>query len=360
MAVFILETEAVTSAASSVNSLASEVANIGSSVSGYDTSCEDGFNFAGAKGVIAANIEACSVKIQNTAKVMESVVSSHTELQNKLKFQDPASAAATDTGTNTGTNTGANTGTNTGTNTDSGSNNTYSGSDYSGSWGGGGGDGGGGEISTPTPTEEEKKDKKGVITSKLSKLGYAVADEKSVSDETKALLKDALFKYDNNGYAMIGERYVIACDSSLANIGDVIRFTQKDGSVVECVVGITTVSEKYKDMVNFIVDSKAEGIKAIDVTKTLFTSNTKIENIGTLVDVRKAELGSDVAKALEKSIINTPTEGATTVPATTVPVTTGTETTTTTTVETPATTTTSEGTQLIDYTKTEDNTSVQV
>ena len=41
------------------------ISNIGSSVKGYDTSCEDGFDFASAKSAIANNIEACTIKIEN-------------------------------------------------------------------------------------------------------------------------------------------------------------------------------------------------------------------------------------------------------------------------------------------------------
>ena len=44
MAVFMLETEALTSASSSISSLASQASNLSSSVSGYDTSCERGFS----------------------------------------------------------------------------------------------------------------------------------------------------------------------------------------------------------------------------------------------------------------------------------------------------------------------------
>ncbi len=86
MSTFILETDAVTSSASSIQSLASSMDNISSSVKGYDTSCEDGFDFASAVNTISSNIDACSTKMQNTINVMESVVNSHTQLQNSLVF----------------------------------------------------------------------------------------------------------------------------------------------------------------------------------------------------------------------------------------------------------------------------------
>jgi len=87
MSVFMLETGAVQSAADSLNSIVSELDSISSSVSGYDTSQEgeEHFDFDGAKSVIAENIKAASIKVQNTASVMNTVVESHTNLQNSMK-----------------------------------------------------------------------------------------------------------------------------------------------------------------------------------------------------------------------------------------------------------------------------------
>ena len=291
MSVFMLETEAASSAASSISSLSSEMANISSTVSGYDTSCEDGFNFAGAKGVIAGNLEACSVKIQNTAKVIETVVSSHTQLQNSMTFQDPTTAS--DTGTNTDSNGTSTSGTDSGGTTYSGSSN------YGGSYYGGYDDGGGYAEPEPTATEEPYIDKTGEVKTKIDSVGYAYADEKNLSEESKKLLLDSQFAYDQNGYAMIGNRYVISCDTSVANVGDVIRFTQKEGNPVECVVGVTTVSEKYKNTVNFLVNPKSSSIVATDVTKNLVANTTKIENIGSLDVVRKQDIIRD---ALQKAV----------------------------------------------------------
>ena len=84
MSVFILETDSLMSASSSLQSLGSQVSNLVSSVEGYDVSCEDGFDFAGAKEAIAGNLDACTIKIQNTACVLENVCDSHTQLQQSL------------------------------------------------------------------------------------------------------------------------------------------------------------------------------------------------------------------------------------------------------------------------------------
>lgn len=82
--VFILDCDPVSQVGSSLSGVASSISQISSSVHSYDTSCEDGFDFASAASAIASNIEATSVKVENTAKVIEKVVSTHTALQNRL------------------------------------------------------------------------------------------------------------------------------------------------------------------------------------------------------------------------------------------------------------------------------------
>ena len=100
MSVFMLECESVSEVGSSLSSLVSKISEISSSVNGYDTSCEDGFDFASAKSSIAANIEACASKVQNTAQLLENVVSSHSSLQASIasgNFSSSSSSATTST-----------------------------------------------------------------------------------------------------------------------------------------------------------------------------------------------------------------------------------------------------------------------
>lgn len=85
---FMLDCDPVSSVGSSISSLASEVTQISSNVSGYDTSNSEGFDFTSAKSSIVNNIEACSTKIQNTATILEKVVTNHTETQNRLSGKD--------------------------------------------------------------------------------------------------------------------------------------------------------------------------------------------------------------------------------------------------------------------------------
>ena len=311
MAIFMIETESVSSSSDSINSLSSNLSNISSSVSGYDVSCDDGFDFSGAKQVISQNIEACVSKMANTSKLMNNVVSSHNDLQSKLKFvkdeetkpnnSDDSSSQSSDYSSGRSSSSGSNHsgsgrhysgGSSSGSSSSSG----YSGSSYSS-------DSYSAFFSSPTPSsgivsavggvastlvsdqkvlndtqKNEKESSPVILDGKFSSVSYATPNEKVLSDESKEILNKDNNDY-NSGYLMIDGRYVISCDASYGKVGDVIRFTQNDGNVVECIVGINTTFEKNKSVINFIVDKNNLPTKS-DYFEKIIENSTKIENIG--------------------------------------------------------------------------------
>ena len=133
-----------------------------------------------------------------------------------------------------------------------------------------------------------------------------------MNEEQKAVLNNEEFEYIEN-YAMLGERYVVKCDSSLGKIGDILRFTQNDGTVVECVIGATTVGAASKGILHFIVKDK-DNIKEKDICKNILTNNNKIENIGNITDEKKSDtsttgvmsngLGTSTAKTTGTYVLN--------------------------------------------------------
>lgn len=326
MAVFMLETEALTSASSAISSLASQVNDVSSSINGYDTSCEDGFDFAGAKSVLASNVEACSTKITNTAVILENVVSAHTELQSSMKFDGSDNYSSSSTSTNGSSSSSGNSssgGNYSGGGTSGGG---YSGGgSYSGgssSYGGGGYSGGysGATVSgiavsglVAGKVEDSNKDKvkertvaasskdeketdknketndselTGIleekVTTELKYVNYAYINSDKVTDKSKELFNDATFNYDSNtGYALVDGKYVIACDSTVGEVGDIIKFTQKDGNIVECVVGTNTVTDASKNVINFIVDKENWANKTpMSISENLINNTTTITNAG--------------------------------------------------------------------------------
>ena len=294
MTVFLLETESVNSSASKVNKLSTDLNTLKGTVSGWNTSCEDGFNFAGAKNVIASNISKASTKVKNTYTIMDKVVTKHTELQNSLKFAyddgTGSEVPATDDGgatTPTPTTPTGGATNNIGTN-DTGN---YGGNVTGGGGGGGGGgnysggyvDPGDGASGTPVPTPTTPTESKiGEVKTKLNTVGFGTIDESKLTDETKNILNDKDFKYSEEGFAKIGNRYIIACDSSIGDVGDVIRFTKNDGTVIECIIGMVTTVSAYENSLIFVVDKDKLSTlqKNTKLTDLLIKDNKIVENLG--------------------------------------------------------------------------------
>lgn len=325
MAVFMLETDALTSASSAISSLASQVNEVSSSINGYDTSCEDGFDFAGAKSVLASNVEACSTKITNTAAILENVVSAHTELQSSMKFDGSNNySSSSSTSTNGSSSSGGNysgSGTSgggySGGGSYSGGSSSYGGGDYSGGYSGAAVSGiavsdlvtekvkdSNNDNAKKVTDSDSLKDKKDTekkenekekttdskstdsseekVTTELKDVNYAYINSDKVTDKSKELFNDATFNYDSNtGYALVDGKYVIACDSTVGEVGDIIKFTQEDGTIVECVVGTNTVTDASKNVINFIVDKENWANKTpMSISENLINNTTTITNAG--------------------------------------------------------------------------------
>lgn len=269
MSVFILETDAVTSAADSLSSIESSLESLSSSVSGYDTSQSggDSFDFDGAKSVIAENIKAAAIKVQNTQTIMNSVVDSHTKLQQALTTNEDESSKSSKS-------------------SKSGSSGNYS----SGGYYSGGGYSTAGTASVAgtaaamaakKKVEEKEKEKTEIIDvkDKINKVSYVYPNTKKLSEESKTIFND--IKYDDNGYAKLNDYYVISADKSVGNVGDVIKFTKEDGTSETFVIGINTVSDKYKNTISFIVnENSVSEFKPLESTENLLKDNSKIENYG--------------------------------------------------------------------------------
>lgn len=173
MAVFMLNTDSVTSASESLNTISSEVKEIMSNVNSYDTSNDDDFDFDTAKSTIAANIEACATKISNTMNILKSVVSSHTNLQNGMKFES-GEANPSDTGSSSSEGSSS-------WNDDGGA---Y-GSGGSGGYGGSGGSGGGSGTTEPLPEEETDLLSTPLFKALIAAGLFSIVSEESLEDAIK-------------------------------------------------------------------------------------------------------------------------------------------------------------------------------
>ena len=104
---------------------------------------------------------------------------------------------------------------------------------------------------------------------------------------------------------MIDGRYVISCDSSYGKVGDIIRFTKKDGNVVECVIGVNTSSDKYKSTLNFIVDKDNPPASRTEFFEKIVENSSKIENIGNVNSNNNSSVSTNPTQSVTDSSTTT-------------------------------------------------------
>ena len=87
MSKFLLDTDAVSSASEKVSSLKNEINDVITSVSSYDVFDAAEFNFKKAVDAIKSNLEGCSEKVGNTVTFLNTVLETHTNIQQNQKFE---------------------------------------------------------------------------------------------------------------------------------------------------------------------------------------------------------------------------------------------------------------------------------
>lgn len=300
MATFLLDCDPVTSAAGEIQGMVSGLTSLASTVSGYDISGEYAgeFDFAGPKSAISSNIEACSIKFSNTATFMNAVVNQHTQLQNTLKFDEQKPEDTSSTGDPAGANTPA------GVNPSGGGGYPAGGGGYpaggGGSPAGGGGSpsGGGGSqtpgtppvttpASTPASTPESTpestpsttpEDEITEIDVKDPKVDTVKKEDTELDDSGSEIFDSDLFKYSEDGLAMIDGKYVISVGKNFGKVGEEILITLKDGTVVKCVIG--KVTDEESSVINFFANDKYDSNNKSTITYGLSDKISKVQNCG--------------------------------------------------------------------------------
>lgn len=337
MAIFKMNTSELTSASSSISKEASSISNVVDSINGYDVSCEDDFNFAGAKAALAANAEACYNKVLNTAKLIDLCAESHMDLQNKLTtMPDPEAEEQSESETDTGTPV------------DSGP--SYAGPTYSNPGSprrtSGGSQHKTGSSSTPspstpqqtvdtednisntpyvdtimsdeeaegdldqltnTPTETETTDTTTApvdtsseetpatdtgttttapvdtssetttsVDNSSSQVVSTVEAPTTMTEDTAKVFNNSNFSYDSNGYAKLGDNYVISCNESIGKVGDQITLTSNNGETINCVVG----NNVNTDGINMVVNNNTYSANSGTIVNNFTNNISSVKNEG--------------------------------------------------------------------------------
>ncbi len=98
MAGFYINTNKVDEVSENIKTLSSKCESIKSSVSGYDTSNEGGFDFSGAVSAIENNLEGAQIKFTNTAALLDAVVKVHGGIQDSVGNPDTSSSNSSSRG----------------------------------------------------------------------------------------------------------------------------------------------------------------------------------------------------------------------------------------------------------------------
>ena len=91
---FFINTSKVGEVSDSIDTISSKCDTILSSVSGYDTTCEGGFDFAGAKSAIENNLKGADTKFKNTVALLTAVINAHGGIQNSVGAASDSSSSS--------------------------------------------------------------------------------------------------------------------------------------------------------------------------------------------------------------------------------------------------------------------------
>ena len=90
---FFIDTSKVGAVSDSIDSISDKCGDILSSVEGYDTNNEGGFDFSGAKQAIVNNLEGAETKFKNTVALLTAVINAHGGIQESASGTPSASSS---------------------------------------------------------------------------------------------------------------------------------------------------------------------------------------------------------------------------------------------------------------------------
>lgn len=274
MSKFVLDCDVVSSNMGNINSVGSQMGELASTISSYDVGdCED-FNFAGAIASIASNVEAATNKIMNMAKLLSTVVETHTSVQNGcvfvpgglseisetssnpvnivedssksenstveyvVKYKDTLSGIAATYGTTVSAiaeenkienpnliHVGDNLVIPTDNNNIVDNTETEKAEDNINQ----------NNLDSNQKTVKSTVDVPDGLGDVHTYMGWQMITNK---DSAQYKLKEAAgMNFDSEGFGKIDDRYVVATTTTFGNVGDYIDFEQADGSIIQCIIG---------------------------------------------------------------------------------------------------------------------------
>lgn len=129
----------------------------------------------------------------------------------------------------------------------------------------------------------------------LGNVGYT-------GDEVKPLevIKDPYLKYNDSGFAVIEDAYVISCPSEYGKVGDELIFTLKDGSTIKCVIG-EIKTDPNDQQFTFFTNSSFNIDSPDNFTKSLVENLTQVKNTGQSGVIVRSKITKAIAYAYTTS-----------------------------------------------------------
>lgn len=290
---FKINCNAVSSDQASIQSLAEQLKTIGEGIQNYEIPEDEDFNFTTPRSAIAANVLNSAEKIENTAKILNTVIENHTELQNNLTFdiyiqekEKKATALAPSSG---GSSSGSGYYSPSAAYSEAGA--YYSEEATTIAEASGVTAAVSEVVPEPDPVvpetskeekEEPKEEKEIENTITFGEelvapaIGFVLADdiEKKIDDRLEVT-------YDEeNSFALVDDKYVVRCDEKLGRIGDAIVITTASGATYSCIIGDTfKAKEGETNSLEFFTNSK-NGLTPTDDMPNKDDEIVKVDNYG--------------------------------------------------------------------------------
>ena len=263
----VIDSEQLLQIGNQISSVAKEMEELGNQIKSFEVPDSEDFNFTTPGSAISSNVLNCAEKMTNSAKILNTVVENHTDMQNSLTFdafvekkeqeaaalleaskpKQPVSAASYFAAATTAAYEAAGATTSSDPTTiaeqvlDLDENKE--------------------EPIVPvtpveeTPTEDDKEEVKDEIVSSIKyggtmiapALGYIYGTSEDKFDERIEATYD-----ETTGFAKLEDDYIVKCNEELGNVGDKLLITTASGATISCVIGSTfKVDETHEDKIEF-------------------------------------------------------------------------------------------------------------
>ena len=102
------------------------------------------------------------------------------------------------------------------------------------------------DSNTATGDDSDNETKGSTLPSTVGSIIVPSVSDKSLGE----VLSNPAITYDETGYALLENRFIVSCNKRFGKVGDIIQIKAKNGEVFECVIGNVTKNDGFNMYVN--------------------------------------------------------------------------------------------------------------